>query len=171
MSMMSKKHRSSGFSLIELLVVVAIILIIVAIALPNLTRSKIAANQASAINSLRTINSAEAVYVSTYGIGYSATLGALGPASAQPTSSNADLIDEVLAGGTGSSANSSAKSGYTFTYAPSAAVDGQISSFSLKAAPQQLDITGRSGYYTDQTYVIRFDTSGTATSASTPIGG
>jgi type IV pilus assembly protein PilA len=169
---MSTRFEKHGFTLIELLIVVALILIITAIALPNLTRSKSAANEASAINSLRTIDSAEAVYLSTYGIGYSASLGALGPASSgQPTSSNADLIDEVLAGGIGSNDNSSTKSGYSISYAPSSPVKGKITSFSLTATPQQLNITGRSGYYTDQTYVIRFDTSGSATSASTPIGG
>ncbi|MGB6959444.1 MAG: prepilin-type N-terminal cleavage/methylation domain-containing protein, partial [Candidatus Acidiferrum sp.] len=61
-----------GFSLIELLIVVAIILIIAAIAIPNLLRSRLAANEASAVSSLRTINTAEVTYNSTYGIGYAA---------------------------------------------------------------------------------------------------
>ena len=68
--------KQKGFSLIELLIVVAIILIIAAIAIPNLLRSRMAANEASAVGSLRTINTAEVTYSSTYGIGY-ATLVSL----------------------------------------------------------------------------------------------
>src|SRR5712692_11953358 len=96
------KTNLRGFSLIELLVVVAIILVIAAIAIPNFLRSRMAANQASAAQSLRILNSAETTYSSTWGIGYSTTLAALAP----PTGSNpasttaADLVDNVLAGGT-----------------------------------------------------------------------
>src|SRR5580698_6277908 len=101
------KHSSKGFSLIELLIVVAIILIIAAIAIPNLLRSKIAANQASAVASLRTMNTSEVTYSSTYNQGYTSTLAQLGPpASGASTSSNAGLTDSVLAGGY--------KSGYNF---------------------------------------------------------
>ena len=64
------KKSSKGFSLIELLIVVAIILIIAAIAIPNLLRSRIAANQASAVGSLRTLNTAEITYSSTYNVGF-----------------------------------------------------------------------------------------------------
>ena len=93
---------SKGFSLIELLIVVAIILIIAAIAIPNLLRSRIAANQASAVGSLRTLNTSEVTYSSTFNVGFSVDLQSLAPtatAAANPTSTAAGLIDSVLAGG------------------------------------------------------------------------
>ncbi len=99
--------NQKGFSLIELLIVVAIILIIAAIAIPNLLQSRIAANQASAVGSIRTINTAAITYASTYNIGYSSTLANLGPSASTPTSATASLIDSVLSAGS--------KSGYNFT--------------------------------------------------------
>jgi type IV pilus assembly protein PilA len=161
-----QKRDAEGFSLIELLIVVAIILIIAAIAIPNLLRSKIAANQASAVGSLRTIDTAEQTYSSTYNAGYSSSLLALGPDSSggtSPSSTTADLIDSVLAGGT--------KSGYTFTYSAGTSAGNQIPTFSVTATPQVQNTTGQNGYYTDQSNVIRYDSSGSATSASTPVGG
>jgi type IV pilus assembly protein PilA len=99
-----------GFSLIELLIVVAIILIIAAIAIPNLLRARIAANESSAVASIRTINTAMISYNSSYPtVGYAANLSTLGGSctgTTIPTSSSACLIDSTLAAGT--------KSGYTF---------------------------------------------------------
>jgi len=103
-----EKHK--GFSLIELLIVVAIILIIAAIAIPNLLRARMAANESSAVASIRTINTGEVTYNSTYPtVGFAAALTNLGPSAANPcapTSTTGCLIDSVLASGT--------KSGYTF---------------------------------------------------------
>src|SRR5262250_2319097 len=128
-------RKQKGFSLIELLIVVAIILIIAAIAIPNLLRSKMAANEASAVGSLRTLNTACITYSTTYGPGYPAT------------AATADLIDGVLAGGT--------KSGYTFVYAAGAAVGGQIPTYTITADPVNRGTTGQRGFFTDQSGVIR----------------
>src|SRR5712692_9755584 len=98
-----------GFSLIELLIVVAIILIIAAIAIPDLLKSRIAANQASAVGSLRTINTAEVTYASTYNTGYSLTLSALDGTGVASINA-AGLIDSILG------AAPSVKSGYDFYY-------------------------------------------------------
>jgi type IV pilus assembly protein PilA len=142
------------------LIVVAIILIIAAIAIPNLLRSKIAANQASAVGSLRTINTACIAFSTSYGQ-FPSALTNLGPigSSGTASSTSADLIDSVLSAG--------AKSGYNFTY--SAATPFQ--SYSILAKPITAATTGQNSYYTDQSGVIRFDTSGgTPSAASTPIG-
>jgi type IV pilus assembly protein PilA len=103
------RNKQKGFSLIELLIVVAIILIIAAIAIPNLLRAKIAANQASAVGSLRTLNTSCIAFSTSYGQ-YPAALTNLGPVASGSTASStsADLIDSVLSAGT--------KSGYTFKY-------------------------------------------------------
>jgi type IV pilus assembly protein PilA len=160
------RKDSRGFSLIELLIVVAIILIIAAIAIPNLLRSRIAANQASAVGSLRTINTAEITYASTYNTGYSPTLVALGPPApgAQATATSAGLIDSLLASGQ--------KSGYSFVYVASTGTSGtNYVSYTLNANPLQPGTTGQNYYFTDQSAVIRQNTSGTAGSSDSPIGG
>ena len=158
---MTRKNRK-GFSLIELLIVVAIILIIAAIAIPNLLRSRIAANEASAVGSLRSINTVCVTYSSTYG-GFPATLAALGPgaAGAAPVAGAADLIDAVLAAGV--------KSGYTFTYTAGAAVAGVIPTYSINGDPVTPGTTGQRYFFTDQSGVVRADPAAKATLASTPI--
>ncbi len=159
------RKDSRGFSLIELLIVVAIILIIAAIAIPNLLRSRIAANQASAVGSLRTINTAEITYASTYNAGYSALLADLQPpASGNPTATAAGLIDSVLANG--------AKSGYTFLYtstivAPSTTRD----TYTLNANPTNPGTTGTNYYFTNESGVIRQNSAGAASAADSPLAG
>jgi type IV pilus assembly protein PilA len=159
----SMRKDARGFSLIELLIVVAIILIIAAIAIPNLLRSRIAANQASAVGSLRTINTAEITYASTYNQGFSETLAYLGPTTATtPTFDAAGLIDSVLAGGI--------KSGYSFPYTATS-VGGRYDTYDLHANPTTPGTTGSNYYFTDQSGVIRQNTTGTATATDSPIGG
>jgi type IV pilus assembly protein PilA len=164
------RRNSRGFSLIELLIVVAIILIIAAIAIPNLLRSRIAANQASAVGSLRTLNTADITYASTYNTGYAAALSYLGPGTGGlPTTIAAGLVDSIL-GGTGS--NTSAKSGYNFTYTPGTTDNsGRINTYTFNANPVTAGTTGTNFYFTDQSGVIRQNSTVTAGSSDSPIAG
>ena len=154
--------RQRGFSLIELLIVVAIILVIAAIAVPNLLRARISANESSAGYAKRTVSTANATYLTTYGVGYAGTLQALGPDTASPgtaSSSRADLIDSVLAVATVSTA---AKSGYYFNYSPgpagaTPAVSNQNLQYSVMAVPATPGVTGTSTFCSDQTNVIKKD--------------
>ena len=158
------RKDSRGFSLIELLIVVAIILIIAAIAIPNLLRSRIAANQASAVGSLRTMNTAEITYASTYNAGYSTDLTSLGPGTtAVPTASAAGLIDSVLAGGV--------KSGYSFIYTQGPTVGGRIDTYEINANPVTAGTTGTNFYFTDHSGVIRQNSAAAASATDSPLAG
>ena len=160
-------QKPKGFSLIELLIVVAIILIIAAIAIPSLLRSRIAANQASAVGELRTINTVEVAYASTFNTGYSATLSDLGGTGANATATAALLVDNTVAG----TGNTSTKAGYTFTYSASAAdSSGHINGYTINADPLNAQ-SGTNHYYTDATMVIRVNNTQTAGTADNPIGG
>ncbi|HTV57477.1 MAG TPA: prepilin-type N-terminal cleavage/methylation domain-containing protein [Verrucomicrobiae bacterium] len=155
--------RAAGFSLIELLIVVAIILIIAAIAIPNLLRARIAANQSDAVQNCRTITSAQVIYYTTYAQGFAPSLGALGgTGSGTPTPTAADLIDSVLATG--------AKSGYTFTYvALDPDSNGYDQDYNLNADPTLLNVSGVTHYFTDEPSVIHFNEKSPATVNDPPI--
>ena len=155
--------RQKGFSLIELLIVVAIILIIAAIAIPNLLRARMSANEASAVGSIRTINTAEVQYATTYpNVGFT-NLANLGGTAAQCASgavpANACLIDTVLAAGT--------KSGYEFvTTATAGPPSVQYFSTGLPQIPGQ---SGQRGFCSDQSGVIRYNTAGTCALTDPPL--
>jgi type IV pilus assembly protein PilA len=156
---MTKKQK--GFSLIELLIVVAIILIIAAIAIPNLLRAKMAANESSAVGSLRTVISANATYQSTYNHSFAGSLTILGgPNTPNPTCVQANLVDEVLG------QDPANKSGYSFVYTPGGAdpgdngaggapVCGSVLTFGITSTPLQYNSTGTRSFFTDQTGVVR----------------
>ena len=158
------RQKSAGFSLIELLIVVAIILIIAAIAIPNMLRAKIAANQSAAVENCRSVTSAEVLYYTTFNIGFAPTLGALGgPTTGAPTSSDAQLIDESLS-------TTGVKSGYSFTYTPlSLDASGAYQDYSLNADPMTPNITGVNHYYTDEPSVIHVSAIGIASINDPPI--
>ncbi len=148
--------RQKGFSLIELLIVVAIILIIAAIAIPNLLRSRISANEASAVGSLRTINTAEITYNTSYPTtGFACSLGAMAPptGSTPANSTAAGLLDSSLASGH--------KSGYDFTLeclgSGTPAVNYQVT-----AAPSSPGVTGQRYFCTDGSGVIKYDATSSA---------
>ena len=155
------RKSTRGFSLIELLIVVAIILIIAAIAIPDLLKSRQAANQASAVGSLRTLNTSEVTYASTYTTGFSANLAQLDGTTTPSNVTAAGLIDSVLAAGV--------KSGYTFVYT-SYTVSGRIDKYSINASPTQGTGNGNF-YYTDESGVIRQNTSTVASSTDSPLAG
>ena len=148
--------KQKGFSLIELLIVVAIILIIAAIAIPNLIRSKMAANEASAVASLRTLNTAEVTYNNTYP-GLFGNLTSLGPNATPcvtPASNGACLIDALLKSGL--------KSGYTFT------IGGNLTTtYTTSALPTTAGSTGTRSFCSDTNLVIFYMSTGGACTTAT----
>jgi len=147
-----------GFSLIELLIVVAIILVIAAIAIPSFMRSRIAANESSAVASLRTINTAEVTYASTWGAGYAGTLDNLGGPTpcGPPTVLAACIIDPLL------SVAPYTRSGYTFAAVGNNVAGGVANGFEANGTPNVADVTGKRAFCSDQTGVIRANTTGAA---------
>lgn len=160
---MEMRSQQKGFSLIELLIVVAIILIIAGMAIPNFMRARMTAYEASAVASIRTINTSAMTYATTYTQGFPPTLAVMGDGGAVPcipAATSACLIDPALASGT--------KSGYTFIWTG----DGNIPSvvYTLTATPITVGSTGQRMFCTDQSSAIYFDPTGAGcTNASTPL--
>ena len=140
--MFDRRRFRRGFSLIELLIVIAIILIIAAIAMPKLTSARMFAYEMAAIRTLVTLNTAQTQYFSTYGR-YATSLAEMGPppGGANATASAADLITTDLALGM--------KSGYKFTMV------GSPQGYGVNAEPQVFNTTGKRSFFTDQSTVIR----------------
>lgn len=145
-------RRAKGFSLIELLIVVAIILVIAAIAVPSFLRSRMAANESTAAGSVRTVNTAQVAYAMAYPtVGFASSMVYLGGdcSSAGPSSSGACLIDSVLAGGQ--------KSGYNYTI-PAASVTGTpATTYSVIAGPTWPNYSGVRYFCSFEDGVMRFN--------------
>jgi type IV pilus assembly protein PilA len=161
----AQTNARKGFSLIELLIVVAIILIIAAIAIPNLLRSRQSANQASAVANVRTISTASVSYWVTYGNGYPPSLASLGGVGSTATCGASNLIDPVL------STAPYQKSGYQFAYVgqegtvttvPSSCASPGFLGYLATAVPITIGLTGNTSYCTCEPGIIHMDTTGAA---------
>lgn len=169
---MGTQGRQRGFSLIELLIVCAIIIVIVAIAIPNLLRSRMAAAQSAAVAAVRTINTASVTYNSSYGNGFPPSLSAIGnDGTTTVTCTNAELIDSVLASGI--------KGGYTFVFTPGTVVVNSSTSictsdygfsdgYLITAAPISVGVTGQISYCSDVSGVIRSNPNATVNPGPSP---
>lgn len=154
-------RKQNGFSLIELLIVVSVLLIIAAIAVPNFLRSRLRANEASTVASLRVINTAAVTFSITYpDLGYPAQLTTLGGANpCSVSSTQACLIDDLLAQG--------GKAGYTFVWTGDGAVPSVT--FMVTATPQVVGGSGQLMYCTDQTSVIHYDPTGSGCTGASQV--
>lgn len=146
-------RKQNGFSLIELLIVVAIILIIAAIAIPTLTRARVAADESSAVGSMRSINTAEISYNAAYpATGFTTTLSQLGSPAAgcTPSTANGCFIDSVLTSGT--------KSGYVFAVAANGGTPTPQTNYSVLASPLYPSYTGARYFCSFEDAVVRNST-------------
>jgi type IV pilus assembly protein PilA len=151
--------KQKGFSLIELLIVVAIILIIAAIAIPNLMRARMSANESSAASSIRTINTAEVSYLTAYpSVGFTALSNLGGASPCTPSTTTGCFLDNFLA--TSAGAGTNGKDGFTF------ALTATSSTYTSDAEPVTLNTTGTRSFCSDQTGLIYF----LAANGCTPAG-
>jgi type IV pilus assembly protein PilA len=156
---MRNKKKQIGFSMVELLVCMGIILVLIAIAIPNYVRAKMLSNETSAVSSITAINVAESMYVVTCPLlGYSAGLTQLGPGTGTCAGLGV-LPDTALQGG-------GIRSGFTFTYV--AGPTSPITTYTVSASPVTQGVTGTRGFFSDQTQMIHYNATGTA-SAGDPI--
>jgi prepilin-type N-terminal cleavage/methylation domain-containing protein len=151
-------RNQKGFSLIELLLVVAVILIIAAIAIPSFMRARMRANEANAVASLHVIHTAAVTYTTTYpDLGYPTSLASMGGANpCTASSTQACLLDDLLSQGF--------KDGYSFVWTG----DGLLPSvgFTLTATPQLVGHSGQNMYCTDPSGVVFYDPSGSGCTTS-----
>jgi prepilin-type N-terminal cleavage/methylation domain-containing protein len=157
--------RKDGFSIIELVIVVAIILVVAAIAIPNLFRSRLAANEGAAIGAVSQINRAEVAYAAAYpNCGFAETLSMLGKSSSSPSRTSAGLIDATLASGS--------KGGYTFKAdggpGECAGAEKPRETYTVSAQPQSTKI-GTRYFFSDQSGVIRSRDGAPANANSVPL--
>jgi type IV pilus assembly protein PilA len=143
--------RSRGFTLIELLIVIAIMLVLAGMAVPYLLRSRMAANEASAVGSVRAVNNAEALYATAYpSIGFTDLKNLGGAVPCSPAPATACLVDDTIA-------NGPSKNGYIFTGAADNSVSPAVA-FTVNGDTATFATTGARNFFSDQTFVIRYNT-------------